>query len=78
MTGEETNKLESQLEHWINVNYRMDEEGFEYCFKHYSSFSEIRDEEFHKLRLSLLSDMNKMRQLVQNRISDIESQLDSN
>lgn len=78
MTGEETNKLESQLEHWINVNYRMDEEGFEYCFKHYSSFEEIEDEEFHKLRLSLLSDMNKMRQLVQNRISDIESQLDSN
>ena len=32
------------------VRYRMDEEGFDYCFRAYSNFSEVKDEEFHKLR----------------------------
>jgi hypothetical protein len=40
MTGEEAN----------TVLQRMGQEGFHYCFKHYSSFDEIEDEEFHKLR----------------------------
>ena len=25
-------------------------EGFDYCFKHYSSFEDVKDENFHKLR----------------------------
>lgn len=66
-------ELEDQLEHWSNVNYRMDNEGFEYCFKHYSSFSEIKDEEFHNLRLSMLSQMENMRKLVKDKIGDIEN-----
>jgi hypothetical protein len=61
-------ELEDQLEHWLNVDYRMDNEGFEYCFKHYSSFSEIKDEEFHNLRLSMLSQMENMRKLVSDKI----------
>lgn len=68
-------ELEDQLEHWLNVNYRMDNEGFEYCFKHYSSFSEIKDEEFHNLRLSMLSQMENMRKLVKDKIGDIENTL---
>ena len=66
-------ELEDQLEHWSNVDYRMDNEGFEYCFKHYSSFSEIKDEEFHNLRLSMLSQMENMRKLVKDKIGDIEN-----
>jgi hypothetical protein len=66
-------ELEDQLEHWLNVDYRMDNEGFEYCFKHYSSFSEIKDEEFHNLRLSMLSQMENMRKLVKDKIGDIEN-----
>ena len=66
-------ELEDQLEHWLNVDYRMDNEGFEYCFKHYSSFSEIKDEEFHNLRLSMLTQMENMRKLVKDKIGDIEN-----
>jgi len=33
-----------------DVKYRMEEEGFDYCFRHYSNFEEIEDGEFHKLR----------------------------
>lgn len=69
-------ELEDQLEHWSNVNYRMDNEGFEYCFKHYSSFTEIKDEEFHNLRLSLLSQMEGMRKLVRDKIGDIQNTID--
>ena len=69
-------ELGDQLEHWSNVDYRMDNEGFEYCFKHYSSFSEIKDEEFHNLRLSLLSQMEGMRKLVRDKIGDIQNTID--
>lgn len=30
----------------------VEQEGFDYCFRHYSNFDEIKDEEFHKLRVS--------------------------
>ena len=39
-----------ELEDWQMVQYRMGNEGIDYCFEHYSSFEEIKDEEFHKLR----------------------------
>jgi hypothetical protein len=37
-----------EAENWNAVYYRMKQEGFHYCFKHYSSFKEIEDEKFHK------------------------------
>ena len=55
---------EEELEDWQMVRYRMDNEGLEYCFKHYSSFEEIKDKEFHKLRKQLLETMEKMRTFV--------------
>ena len=59
---------EEELEDWQMVRYRMDNEGLEYCFKHYSSFEEIKDEEFHKLRKELLESMEKMRTFVKEKI----------
>ena len=69
-------KLEQELDNWHNVDYRMDNEGLEYCFKHYSSFEEIEDEEFHKMRLSLISQMNAIRSFVKKRIEEIENKLE--
>jgi hypothetical protein len=43
-----------EKEQWEKVAYRMDAEGFHYCFEKYSSFPEIKDAEFHSLRLSYL------------------------
>lgn len=70
-------KLEQELDNWHNVDYRMDNEGLEYCFKHYSSFEEIEDEEFHKMRLSLISQMDAIRSFVKKRIEEIENKLES-
>jgi hypothetical protein len=50
----------------------MDNEGIDYCFEHYSSFEEIKDEEFHKLRLEFLSGMKKIREYVKNKIDSYE------
>lgn len=36
------------------VYYRIDEEGFDYCFDGYSDWSEINDDEFHRLRKAYL------------------------
>ena len=46
----------------------MDNEGMDYCFENYSSFEEIKDEEFHKLRLDLLDNMKKIRKYVEDKI----------
>lgn len=62
---------EEDLEKWGNVRYRIDNEGFEYCFKHYSRFDEIEDDEFHKLRLEVISKMEEMRNLVDSRIEEL-------
>ena len=37
------------------VLQRINQEGFHYCFTHYSNFSEIEDNEFHRLRLASLA-----------------------
>lgn len=33
-----------------DVHSRVDQEGFDYCFRFYSNWEEIKDEKFHKLR----------------------------
>ena len=65
---------EEEHENWVMVRYRMDNEGLEYCFKHYSSFEEIEDEEFHKLRNELLESMEKIRTYVENKIESYEEE----
>jgi hypothetical protein len=65
---------EEELKDWQMVQYRMDNEGIEYCFKSYSSFEEIKDDKFHKLRLKLLEDMKKIRQYVTNKIESYEEE----
>ena len=63
---------EEEYEDWTMVQYRMDNEGLEYCFEHYSSFEEIKDEEFHKLRNELLESMRKIRHYVEHKIESYD------
>jgi hypothetical protein len=63
---------EEEYEDWTMVRYRMDNEGIEYCFEHYSRFEEIKDEEFHKLRLELLESMRKIRYYVEHKIESYD------
>ena len=68
--------LEDEMDNWTNVSYRIQNEGVDYCFKHYSRFEEIKDEEFHTLRLELISKMNLMNEMVKNKIEDLTTKIE--
>lgn len=63
---------DEELEKWEMVRYRMEDEGMAYCFKHYSSFEDIKDEQFHNLRLNFIRIMSEMENYVLNKIKEHE------
>lgn len=69
-------KLEEILENFRDVKYRIENEGIDYCFEHYSSFKEIEDEQFHELRLEFLNNISKLRSYVDNKIEIYSEQID--
>ena len=69
-------QLEEQLDNWKAVRYRMENEGIEYCFKHYSRFDEIKYEKFHDKRERLISLMEEMEDYVQLKISETQDIID--
>jgi hypothetical protein len=71
----EIEQLEEQLDNWKAVKYRMENEGIEYCFKHYSHFEEIKDEEFHDKRKKLISLMEEMEEYIQFNISETQNSI---
>jgi DNA-directed RNA polymerase subunit F len=68
-------QLRDELDKWAMVRYRMEDEGMEYCFRYYSSFSDIKDEEFHTLKNQLVELMGRMEQMVANKIEEIDYQI---
>jgi len=60
----------NELENWERVQYRMDEEGFDYCFESYSRWDEIKDEEFHRLRLGFLQSMEDLRNYIDKKVDE--------
>lgn len=42
------------------VLQRINQEGFDYCFKHYSDFDEIKDSHFHHLREKYLESAKEL------------------
>jgi hypothetical protein len=69
-------EIEDNLENFKAVQYRMGDEGMDYCFEHYSSFEEIEDEEFHKLRLEFLEITKKLKSYVETKIETLSEQVD--
>jgi len=61
---------EDELENWQRVQYRMEDEGIDYCFESYSSWDEIKDEEFHRLRLGFLQYMKEIREYVDKKVDE--------
>lgn len=59
---------EEEKEKWKMVKYRKDNEGFHYCFKSYSTFDEIKDEEFHKLRKQYLKIVDKLNNYIEDKV----------
>lgn len=72
----EIEKLENQLEDFEMVRYRMDSEGFHYCFKHYSSFMDVDDDEFHRLRKKYLESSEDLEQYVLNKIESLTNRIE--
>lgn len=68
---------EDLLEEFENVDYRMDAEGFHYCFDGYSSFDEVKDEKFHQLRLAYLSVADELKSYVESRIKELRDEVES-
>ena len=57
-----------QKEYFESVNYRMNEEGFDYCFDGYSSWNQIIDDRFHELRRNYLKSMQDLREYIENKV----------
>jgi hypothetical protein len=70
-------RLLEEEENWSMVNYRMDAEGFHYCFKHYSSFEEIEDEKFHGLRKRYLEVANHLETYVRYKLTEIREDINN-
>ena len=71
----EIEKLENQLEDFETVRYRMDSEGIHYCFKHYSSFEDVDDDEFHRLRKKYLEVSEDLENYVNNKIEELNNRI---
>jgi hypothetical protein len=54
-----------EKEDWDYLYSKMKNEGFHYCFIHYSSFEEIKDKEFHKLRKRYIKIANELKKYVE-------------
>ena len=68
--------LEEELEKYQNVVYRIESEGVGYAFKHYSTFEEIEDKEFHKLRKYLIEHIDLMDFYLKKRIDGLEKKIE--
>jgi hypothetical protein len=72
----EIEKLENKLEDFEMVRYRMDSEGFHYCFKHYSSFIDVDDDEFHRLRKMYLEVSGDLENYVTKKIETLNDRIE--
>ena len=69
-------EIEDNLENFKAVQYRMNNEGIDYCFNGYSNWDEIEDEEFHKLRQEFLDSMKKIHEYVNNKIETLSEEIE--
>lgn len=46
------------------VRAAIDVEGFEYAFMHYSNFKNIKNAEFHRLRLAFIEAANRLQEYI--------------
>lgn len=60
-----------ELEKWEFVQNKMIQEGFHYCFEHYSNFDEIKDDKFHELRLKYLESSKELRNYINTKTEEL-------
>lgn len=62
---------EKQKDNWRALNFRMNDEGLHYCFKHYSHWTEVEDDEFHRLRQNYLKSSEDLEEYIKNKMKQI-------
>ncbi len=72
---EKIDKLYEQLENFQYVLVKMRDEGFDYCFRHYSSFEEVEDKKFHSLRESYIKIAEELEEYVESKINQIQDEI---
>lgn len=65
--------IDTQLEQFETVSYRMRAEGMHYCFENYSSFEEVEDPRFHELREAYLKSARELKNYVDTRINELNA-----
>lgn len=66
-----------KLEKYENVLYRIEHEGFHYCFDSYSNFDEIEDIEFHRLREAYLKTSRDLESYLEAMVKGLQNTLDT-
>lgn len=61
-------KNNMEKEDAIYVLDKIHDEGFHYCFNSYSRFSDIKDEEFHRLRLQYLNSIEELQNYLSEQV----------
>ena len=52
------------------MQYKIEDEGLDYCFMHYSNWKEVKDEKFHELRLAFIKAAEELTEYVANNVSE--------
>ena len=61
-------------EEWLEIlHHKIQNEGFDYCFRHYSSWEEIQNEEFQKLRKEYVETSQKFENFINKLLADYEN-----
>ena len=71
------NDLHQELEDLTYLKAKMRDEGFDYCFRHYSSFEEIKDEKFHELRLKYIQIAEELENYVETQYELKQDEIDN-
>lgn len=71
--GERYDTPETTKEDWEYVKCKVRDEGFHYCFKHYSDFKDvIHDKMFHLLRQSYIDAADQLENYIESKIKSYE------
>ena len=69
--------LYQELDDLTYLNAKMRDEGFDYCFRHYSSFEKIKDDKFHELRLKYIQIAEELENYVETQYELKQDEIDN-
>lgn len=59
------------LETWEYLKNKMENEGFHYCFRHYSRWEDIKDSKFHEMRIEYLKSAERLKEYIDDKIDKL-------